>query len=644
MYRPGDIGPKAEPIVDLQVYPVNKPNPSMKHPYLKELQKIDPALFVPAYTPNPFVPPQWSWTNQLMNPAQFPIIKNYSINMSGPSDDHLQISRLFEDILPAKQFNSTSNTLGERLTIYDFIRSVFIKQGDGEDIDIAGNGKNSLLNYLKFLELNPYHTNALTDNPYISLPRDMLIYRSCYPIRYDRTYQQVQCAPNSLGMNIRIYKLTMAEYYVNQEKDKNYNDFDVWREVAYYEYIREEILKKKICPNFVMMYAYYIVENCNIDFDKIKRLGRMGKNESNLKPPFITVFEKKLQKQQLEPVTNMLEKLYNKVDDKDAYSGRGLLALTESPLYNLYSWSSKTYAVDGNIRKMINPGYHKADIWYSILFQMMAALYTLQIFNIAFRDFTVKDNIYIKDISTSEHMTTYWKYSIDGVDYYIPNYGYLTMIDSNFKDVKNGDNTIMKDNRVRHKIYSNIFTKDKPGYNKESLEKYIFQMFVNAINPNEFTTAFTNMGGVKPPEEIITLMNKIYTEANKGKPCTDIGHYILTYMCQFVHNRVGTLTKELEIKNISIDDRTAFHKGEMVAYECQTKTYLFVIFLNTGENGKATVLTKEPGQTNIIQQTVSIDSLFHYSKYEPIVQNYKPNEANLAEEDLLETYTITPEG
>jgi len=47
-------------------------------------------------------------------------------------------------------------------------------------------------------------------------------------------------------------------------------DANVWRELVYYEYVREQILKKYKCPNFIMLYAYYTANNVNIDFEKIK--------------------------------------------------------------------------------------------------------------------------------------------------------------------------------------------------------------------------------------------------------------------------------------------------------------------------------------------------------------------------------------
>jgi len=265
-----------KPIVDLQVYePARPPQPK---------RTVDPALFVPVHTGSIYYPPQWQ-TSAYQHPVQYvpnniPIIKNYSINVSGPEADHGKVAAIYEDILPSKHFLNTANTIGERLNIYQFIRSVFVKYADGEDIDLGGNKENSLLRSLKFIELNPYNPNQLTDNPYKGLPDDMFIYRACYPIRFDKHSSSTQCASNSMGMNIRIYKMTVGEYKIKKHNEGNFYESDVWREIGYYEYVREEIIKKKQCPNFPIMHCYFIDEDCKIDFDKLKMIKGAGSNRA----------------------------------------------------------------------------------------------------------------------------------------------------------------------------------------------------------------------------------------------------------------------------------------------------------------------------------------------------------------------------
>lgn len=702
---------------------------------------------------------QGSWV-----PNQIPIIKNYNINVSGPSGNHAKISAIYEDILPSKEFLNTPNTLGERRNIYNFIRSIFIKQGDGEDIDLDEKGSNSLLRYLKFMELNPYNANQMSDNPYKGLPDGMLIYKSCYPIRYNKHDNNIECAKNSIGMNIRIYKMSVGEYSIRKLQQANYYDYEMWREIAYYEYIREQILKANVCPNFVMLYGYYINENCNINFDKLSQIKGKFKQpqpeyhavngqDGNYKPisikngypqqnpsNFVQAVQNKgapvwatptthvpgrgvvlptslnrpffggngqpsQQTDHTEQTKKALQEYENEQDLRSAqtggnayivandpvvvqsptvtqydlvdvidveynpklvtdpglelqknplaYSGRALVSLTEAPTQNIYSWSSKTYKKEGNIKRMVSTGYHKSDVWLSVLFQLMAALYTLQIHKIAFKDFKINDNVYIKDIPDTDNMTKYWKYNIDGIDYYIPNYGYLVLIDSNYKDIVESSYTLsnfgQNKNQKDHKIYSTIFEGDgATSCDSDKLDEMCFKAFKECFSLNSFSNSFTSIGGVKPPDDALDVIKRVETMINQ-KTSSKIGDYIGSCMGKFLNNRTGTYLKETEIANIRKDDHTAFRKGRLVVHEVQHETFKFVLFkeLSKDPDGQQAIIytkkdnnAQDPIQGDIVETTIRMETLFNYSNYESITQNYKANEAKLNDEELLETYVI----
>jgi hypothetical protein len=728
--------PKAPaPLLDLKLYQQSKPPPPK------------PQFPYPVNVPTPFFPPQYMYNPyalmQSVQPMQ-PIIKNYSINVSGPTTNHGTVGMIYEDMLPAKQFTNTSNTLSERLSIHSFVRSVLLKYQDGEDISLDSTDSNSLMRYLKFMELNPYSTYKFSDNPYKGLPNNMLIYRSCYPIRYDQTTNSVACAKNSVGINIRIYKLTNAEYNVNKNDKIEFNTSDVWREICYYEYIREQILKQNQSPNFASMYSYYLCQKCNIDFDKIisfkgeqankeeqyistndwkdlRNINDVDKGLINPTPVPVSkntiardianIIESKNNSkntnndnsinfvQQLEKSSNLkcicdskqkqinvhingcpaqltikseckctlTQKHLNKhsvgcplqvyvgtiiQSNPNAYSGAALIALTESPNYNIYNWASRVYQVDGNVKRMLNTGYHDEKVWHSILFQLMSALYVMQINKIAFRNFTLDDNVYVKDLSVTSNVTSYWKYKIDGIDYYIPNYGYLLLIDSNFKDItqKSYDtkHTLVprKSNEDKpYKLCSNIFWADdnNPNYDKTDLDNMCFESFLNAFSQNNFSKSFTNDSGVKPPDKIIKLLSDICHDINaSNKQNKNIGYYVYTFMRKFMNNRIGTYLKESEIPHLRKEDNTPPIKGQLLVHEVQFGTYKFVLYISDAKTpGQSTILTKKDGTNDIIQDFVPSGILYNYNRAEQPTQNFKINEANLNEEDLLETYIIT---
>lgn len=607
---------KEKPLIDLQIYEPSKPKTSR------------PNINTNQYLPNLINPLAMNNTLPCFNqPMIQPIVQNISLNTTGPTADHSKISIIYEDELPGKNINFSSFTIGDRLNMYYFIRSVFIRQNDGEDINLDGSG-NSLLSYLKFLELNPYSINLFSNNPYKSLPQDMLIYKSCYPIRYDAKTGLTQCANNSVGINIRIYKMTFDEYNI-KKSITSASSFDLWREIAYYEFIRENILKKKISPNFIIMFGYYICENCNIDFEKLKIVRGANNNCTN------SILNNVIQSNNTIPQKIIITPNNIKLN-LNSYSGKCLVALTEAPLYNLYSWASRTYLADGNINKMINPGFHKSEIWLSILFQLISALYLLQKNNIAFKNFSLQDNVYIKDINIHQNINNYWKYIIDGIEYYIPNYGYLLLIDSNYKD---------KNERNHSKIYAEFLCPDHgvATHSKDSCKNNIYNMnyenFLNSFNTNVFSSDFTNNGGTKPPEDILALINNIHKEAslNKNK---NIEYYISKYFTNLMNNRIGTLLNEIEVKNIRKEDKTPFIRGQLIVQEFRHDTYRFCLFLKKENNMNYLLTRNDPKDKDYIEIMVTDDMIYNYSKYENIQQTFKPNESNLNEEDLLETYVM----
>lgn len=689
---------KLNPIVNLQVYQPPKP---------KDTKLNIPSLFYPPSVPTPYFPPQYSYQlppymmNSAYQPNPVSVIKAYNINIDGVTGDHTKLNLIYEDILPSKQFAGTTTTIGERINVYNFVRAMMFQQGDGKNIGLDGKSDDTILSHLKFMDLNPYNTYKFSNNPYKGLPLGFLIYRSCYPIRHDASESTVVCARNSVGTNIRIYNMTQGSYQVNSQSQKKFNDFDEWREISYYEYIREQIIKKKECPNFVILYGYYISENSRIDFDKIALFrGVQTKTETTYlqNPPLLKpIIEPKQCLIPSVPCNNcpqfiaqvggdnanndtgnnlsedtitegILSGLLNNSIDKSIYQdktenivqsqnggqveinlrlnpnaflGKAMVAMTEAPNYNLFGWASKTYQMDGNIRRQINTGFHLDKVWYSVLFQIMVALYCMQIHKIYFSDFTVEDNIYIKDISAYGAAARYWKYKIDGIDYYIPNYGYVVVIDSNFKDIID-PNTMMSlancipDKKI-YKIHAKFLDCD---ISDEEIKIKTFDAFRKAMDCNIYDQSFINFGGCKPPPEVLFLLNQIGTQSSVDTD-KNIGKYLYTFMRRFMNNRVGSYLKETEIQNIRRDEQKDFLKGQIVVYEDGSSSFKFVIFLNLSGIGVANILSKnDPTNEDIIEMQVPITSLYGYTRMEPIVQNFKPNESNLNEEDLLETYIM----
>lgn len=634
------IDPKNPPMVNLQVYQPTKPKDKPN----------DPSAFIASTVPTfnlPYLPQQFS--QQLTNPIN--IIKNYQINTIGPQVDHTKVSYIFEDVLPVKNISNIPTTISERLTIFNYIRSIMFNRGDGTQVNLDGKNTNTndLLSHLKLMDLNPYNTFKFSNNPYKGLPNGFLLYRCCYPIRHESINSSVSCAINSMGANVRIYKLVNAAYQVNKQQNNKLMDFEVWRDIAYFEYIREHILKKKESPNFILLYGYYLNENSKIDFDKITLIkGDKLDNEHeyikqdiskeklpDFQPINMKILDKANKLNKLNPNNNHNTYIQN----PNAYTGKILVALTEAPLYNLYNWSSKIYQAEGNIRRMINTGFYSDKVWYSILFQMMVILYCLQIHEIIFNNFDIENNIYIKDINPHSNVTNFWKYKIDGIDYYIPNYGYLVLFDSSYKDINKNVDLINKNNNNNIKTYKISGKIFEDNILEKDVKIRTFNQFKKTFNNNIFSRSFIDMGGVKPSPEILRFINNIMDYSIRDNDL-DIGLYFYKFMRQFMNNRIGTYLKETEVLSIRKNDIKDFTKGNIIVYEEAADTYKFVLFYGQTSNGVYRILNKDFKTNDIIEMDVAISVLYQYSKVEPIIQNFKINESNLNEDELLETYIL----
>jgi hypothetical protein len=313
--------------------------------------------------------------------------------------------------------------------------------------------------------------------------------------------------------------------------------------------------------------------------------------------------------------------------------------LTESPTYNILGWASKTYQQKGNVKEMINRGVHTEKEWLNVLFQIMISLCVMQINKIFIRDFKLETNIFIKDLTVRGAITNYWKYKIGDIDFYLPNLGYLVMIDSNFKNLTDEQTlSFTKSIKFAHKIYGK-FLGDDCKLTDIEINENVFEMFKKAFDINEFGQDFGNSGGCKPPAEVLHKIGEIYAEIANDKD-KDIKKYVSKYMRLFMHNRIGTYLKENEVSNIKRDDLGEFKKGQIVVHEEGNGINKFVMFMETISN-KATILTKTNSANNdITELAVDVQSIMNYSKAEQIIQTFKANESNMNEDDLLETYII----
>jgi len=666
-------------LLNLQLY---QPPPPKK-PFDQSKPMVN---YIPSIGQGPYLPPFLPGTYEQL-PTQ-PIInynKVINIEPTGPTDNHGIVNMVYEDAITFKNLKNAYNTLSDRNTQTKYIKSVLFPEGNGDSISFSGGGVKSILSHIKFMELNPYNTYRFSNNPYKGMPDGFLIYKSCYPIQRD-TNGIIVCARNAVTVNIRIYKLSVESSKITKQNKVKFSNFPQWRDVGYYEYIREYILKKKICPHFVGMFGYYVSDKSGIDFDRITaiKLRKPPKPQTfNVKFGLDAYQQKQLNEtkkmadvfnQYLQPNMNAMAGMASgmgvltdlgtiktnpsnvndkkEIQDPDAYEGDVLAILTESPTYSLYNWASKLYKIkgNGNTKVMVGSGVYSENVWMSIIFQIMFALLTLQVHNIYIDDFSIEKNVFIKSLNEQSNVTTYWKYKINNLEYYIPNYGYLVMIDSNFSDLdepqpaqfldQSGNSPITPSTtpNKKFKIHGKIYDS---SLDDKIIKEKSFEMFKVASNPDNFTGDFLNYGGVKPDEDVQIILGEIYGNANTPNPDMRIQNYITKYMRRFMNNRIGTFLKETEYVNVRKDDSSTMKPGQIVVQDQGVGNNKFVLYLGSDSTGSATILTRDDSANNeIIDKNVPLTSLYNYSRFESIQQNYNVEDGNLSEDSILETYNL----
>ena len=642
-------------------------NPPMQQPQYQQSPQVDPMLFnqyLPiynTYNPHPFLVPKYQ-----------PVVNKYNITLN-PNANVTRAVNIFEDVLPNDDNiqNNTFNTIIERLIIYRYLRSIFIKVNDGEELYINDmpNETNqeiiNILSHVKLTELNPYNDYSSSKDPYTSLPLNYMMYRSCYPIRYNNTNNGIDCAKSSIGINIRLYKVTQSDVLVKNKDINERNESNLWRELHYYMIVRENIIKQKISPNFILLHAWYYSNNTGLDFKKFNLLRKLfDLNTHNLylyqiyskirplqefidqyrisirelttyytpvdyshikekrityytmpPPPapsllsamlpvvatvapvatvvantvdivdllktYETLIKDKNNKFSIdEIIKKMILTIENKmqtlsgipvpvlINDQLEYTipPQVLILLTETPTHNIFEWASKKYTEKNQVVKtMIQSGFHDDVVWESIIFQLLMAILVMIENKMMFTQFKLKKNVYIKDLKTKDETIGVWKYIYNNYEYYVQNYGYLLVIDSNYAEIENMNLFDIHNNKQKlyYKICNEFDKKDLYGsiiynlYNIFSTFCVTFKTPDTMAPSNEFETKLHNFSEF--------IKDYIYSPFFNGASfdslfeCINSLPLILNkcFNFKFFHNRIGTFLTEQEKRFYKIKKRTA---------------------------------------------------------------------------------------
>jgi hypothetical protein len=595
-------------LLDLQVYQ----DPKKTNPLADKQARLP---IQPIALSSPFMPPQFStYLSNFMKNFYTPFIyKDYHIKIGGPTGDRSFASMIYEDAMPTLNVYYSYKTLRDRNNLVDYIRSNFIKVSEGEFTNFDG-GSNSLNSRLKLIKLGPFDSNTWTANPYYNMPKGFEIFSSCYPIVADKQDLTAKCKKNSVGINLRFYQISheelIAKYpnYKPEEPKKtisievrnilNPDQFNIWREIKYYEYIRINIDKGYISPNFIQSYCYFLYTDAKFDYSKNSRI---NPNE-----------------------------LTNSQKEALVVSDKHVVLLTESPNMNLIKWTSNLYEIDKNVRKQIYSGFKPQDVWEPVVFQMLTIFYLMDKNEFTFTDMNLINNFFIKDLGNiGDTGNQYWIYRINNIDYYVPCKGDLLLLDSDYHDIDN--------NSKNKKIISSKIFDDDPVKVKNIIRENANKCF----NSDYFTSIQLKgtLGVVPPPAYIIALFDVIRNGLNDvNKSYEDI---ILEYFLIYTHNRVGTMIRDNEKDYILKNDVKPFSRGELVIYESKYETYEIVLYLKNIDEYSCECVSRKINRDgkNVVERiNINKDMLYHYSEREFIKQDVLPGQPAISSDDLIETY------
>jgi len=617
-----DVLPVREPFKPREDLNPTRPIPIRPNENFQENRVLDtmdyqtPPTFIPLYDPTtnainkllPYVP---TYTPNV------PVNKIYNISLSNPQANHATLSMIYEDILPGEKTIYTFLTLKERTAIKSSLRTSILNKYDGEELTIA-NGKNSILSWLKIYDLNPYNNNP---NPYVNIPYGFSIYRSAYPIKYSREENTLKSTPTSVAINIRIYQLSSGAILTQDYQNGKYKYlFDIWRELDYYKKI-DNIIKSKQSPNFLNLLLYFFDSTTSIDFDSLmaknKDITNKQKMNDDLIKKFLTIYKEDVPSAKVnDSSTTVNYKISSRpirrnviltgggdnlgggdhlvggddvgiqteqdittkeIIDLTKTDIKKLVILTEGANVNILKWKSKVYEPTGSVFKNISTGYHTTEVWRSILFQMIYACAILEKNEMYFNNFSLKNNFFIKQVQTESTSQLCWLYKVNNIEYYIPNYGYVLAIDSNYSDI-----TEFKEDKIQYKINGKAYDDYNPNYIKEALKSF--------MNPDNWKLEESKvLINTELSDEVKDLMKKILNELEKADKT--IIESLPECFSEFFNNKFGQLITRAEKENFNILNKPTFTAGSLMIRQKRYDDYDWVIYMGNTKDNKRIIKT-----------------------------------------------------
>ena len=586
---------------------------------------------------NPFLQPYINKYVENQAPPAF-VYKDYNINIGGIGNgEHAQISKIYEDLMPSPEIYASYKTLKERIGLNHHIKGAFVQQYEGEMVNFT-NGTNNLCERLKLTKQSPYSCNYFSLNPYDNTPKNMLIYGSSYPIIFDKNTLNTKKADKSTELIVRVYGLTKEEIDILYQTSstattKTINDFDVFRERLYYDFIMKKLGNTGKSPNFIYPYCWFMNEDAMSNFET-----RIYDNN-------------------------------NPLCKKKQYTFcKSIIMLTEAPTFNIYTWASNVYSPEKNVMVQSNTGFKSYETWKSIIFQMVMVFYVMYKLKFVFNEMNIEKNFYIKEYGTVHEKNYYNIYKIDNIEYFVPTYSYLLLFDSDFHDISTTQKLEPPKKQSMPLISSKapmpLISPAPPSYPDEDKYKFISDdldinentiydkicenasKIFNRVNFNDSSVFKTKYKGVPPDEQTLKLFDDVGNIFKSGTSgiINDIFVNILDkYFYDYLNNRIGTVVKEAEAKqfidyNVDEYGNSNCNQGDLIAIPSEEESaYKIGLYLNNNQyiSNIETPITKIENFDDM-----DINSIKKFISNNAIYQDVKKGEQHINFNYLGETYDL----
>jgi hypothetical protein len=572
-----------------------------------------------------------------------PVQKIYNISIGDPSVDTNILHSVYEDMIPGDRYPLNNLTLENRKQIRNFIRSLIIKERDGEIMNItAGKDGDSFRSYFRIGQFNPY---SISQNPYDDLAKGFTLYSSAYPLRLDDKTFRFSIGKGGLNFNVRTYSLNYLDFNFDKiAPDITDNDLNVIRELKFYQLVNN-IIKNKESPNFANMILYKIDNKTKIKYDKLMELKSKKIPTGMMKAMYNTTQNIKNLTEKIKKTEEILTLYGMRKEDinLEKETDQSLIILTEGPHQNIIKWASPIYHQNGAKRIMMSTGHHSKEVWFNVIFQILYGYMVLDKYNVYFREMSLERSVFICDIYYDVANLGYWKYIVDNVEYYIPNRGFIVMLDSCYSDlfdvysIKNIlDLDFEKLEKTENfKILSNeLYENKNEGNNENDIKKLIKQGLIEMLDPMNLKRIVTHLRIIKPEEEVFELLGKIVNTLKQDDK--SIKDAIFENMGMFLHNRVGSQLTIGERDKLSVVPNRNFKQGTLVVYEGRFDEHRWAIYYKKSETlNKHWIMIKEGEEYK--KKEVFLSTIRAYS------DNYKIQDSaefNSSYENLLEEYRL----